>query len=208
VAGDGELSCSLADEVSVMAAELVLASSSPRRKELLEQLGVSFKVQAVEVDESALLNEAPLDYVLRVAKLKAEALRFESALPVLAADTAGELEGRLLIKPESREDAINMLEAMSGTTHKVMTAVVLCTAERCEYKVVSSEVTFRQLCREQIVTYCDTGEPFDKAGAYGIQGYGGALVERINGSYSAIVGLPLAETALLLERFGVAYWKE
>lgn len=187
---------------------LILASASPRRKELLEQIGVQFDVHAMDIDESVLEDETPSAYVERLAREKASAaqVQFPDAV-VLAADTTVTLGDQILGKPQSREDAVAMLNALSGETHRVMTGVALSTAEGVFSRCVTTEVTFKPLPEELIERYVDTGEPMDKAGAYGIQGKAAVLVNDIRGSYSNVVGLPLAETAELLEAGQVAFWQ-
>ncbi len=198
---------------------LYLASRSPRRRELLRQVGIPFRLIDVEVDESPLEGEAAIDYVGRLAREKAQtaarqlsASGWESA-PVLAADTTVALDGRILGKPVSAEDAVNMLMYLSGRKHAVHTGVALFRAgkadrvEKVEICVVTTHVCFAPFEQQEIERYVATGEPMDKAGAYGIQGYGGVLVERIEGSYSNVVGLPIRETATLAARFGIACWQ-
>ena len=184
---------------------LVLASQSPRRRELLEQLGIALVVRPAHADEAVLAGEPPRDYVLRVAREKARTV--DGAL-VLAADTAVVLRGEVLGKPEGPDDARRMLRALSGTVHEVLTGVCVrrnAPALGIELDaVVSTEVTFAPLSPAEIDWYVATGEPLDKAGAYAIQGAGGAFVLRVDGSVSNVVGLPLAETADLLRRAGLA----
>lgn len=190
-------------------APLYLASSSPRRAALLEQIGVYFQVFPVDVDEQWRPGESLTDYVARLAGEKA---RFaQQALPaaaiVLAADTAGTCHGKPLVKPASEEDAVSMLLAMSGKPHTVSTAISLCRGEQLETCVVSTEVFFRQISEQEARGYWASGEPADKAGSYAIQGFGAVFVERIEGSYSAVVGLPLYETAAMLGKFGISCWQ-
>jgi septum formation protein len=184
-----------------MAPRLVLASQSPRRRELLEQLGIALDVRPAHVDEAVRAGEAPGDYVLRIARDKARAVPGDV---VLAADTAVVLRGEVLGKPRDAADARRMLSALSGTTHEVLTGVcVRRTSVRIEASLVaSSSVRFARLSPAQIAWYVGTGEPLDKAGAYAIQGAGGAFVLGVEGSVSNVVGLPLAETADLLRRAG------
>jgi septum formation protein len=186
-----------------MAPRLVLASRSPRRKELLEQIGVALDVRPADADESVLPGEAARDYVLRVAREKARAVPGDV---VLAADTAVVLGGEVLGKPADPGDAARMLRALSGTAHEVLTAVCVRrarTALTVEHDVVvSTRVRFARLSEPEIAWYVSTGEPLDKAGAYAIQGSGGAFVLSVEGSVSNVVGLPLAETADLLRRAG------
>jgi septum formation protein len=184
-----------------MPPRLVLASQSPRRRELLEQLGLSLEVRPAHADESVLGGEAAPEYVLRVAREKARAVPGDV---VLGADTAVVLRGEVLGKPRDAADARRMLSALSDTGHEVLTAVcVRRSAVRIEVSVVvTSTVRFAKLTPAQIAWYVGTGEPLDKAGAYAIQGAGGAFVLAVEGSVSNVVGLPLAETADLLRRAG------
>jgi septum formation protein len=180
---------------------LVLASQSPRRRELLEQLGIPLVVRPAHADEAVLPAEPPRDYVLRVARAKARAV--EAPL-VLAADTAVVLQREVLGKPSDAEDARRMLRALSGTVHEVLTAVCLRRSDLALEldALASTAVRFAPLTDAQIDWYVATGEPLDKAGAYAIQGAGGAFVLGVGGSVSNVVGLPLAETAELLRRAG------
>ena len=178
---------------------LILASGSPRRRELLSSAGVSFEVRPADVDESVRPGEAPRAYAVRVATDKANAV---AGPLVLAADTVVALGDDVLGKPRDVEDARRTLERLSGRTHRVFTAVVLSNAGRVKSRLVSTEVTFRVLTVADIDRYVSTGEPMDKAGAYGIQGLGGALVDRVRGSYTNVIGLPLRETLALLDRWG------
>lgn len=184
---------------------IILASTSPRRRELLAQLGVPFEVVAVEVDESCVAGEAPEEYVLRIARDKARAgvAAARRAMPlVLGADTVVVLDGEVLQKPAGRDGALAMLARLSGRTHRVLSGVAL--AGRCECARVSdSLVTFREIGASERLAYWDTGEPADKAGAYAIQGLGAVFVRRLQGSYSGVVGLPLYETAELLSQCGI-----
>ena len=184
-----------------MPPRLVLASQSPRRRELLEQLGLSLEIRPAHVDEAVRPGEPPREYVLRVARDKARAVAGDV---VIAADTAVVLGGEVLGKPRDAAEARRMLAALSGTRHEVMTGVcVRRAAVRIEGTVVvSSTVRFSRLGDAQIAWYVGTGEPLDKAGAYAIQGAGGAFVLGVEGSVSNVVGLPLAETADLLRRAG------
>jgi septum formation protein len=183
---------------------LVLASQSPRRRELLEQLGLALEVRPAHADETVLPGEAPRAYVLRVAREKARAV--DGPL-VLGADTAVVLHGEVLGKPAGAEDARRMLRALSGTVHEVLTAVCVRRAGPALGieldAVVSTRVRFAALSPAEIDWYVATGEPLDKAGAYAIQGAGGAFVLGVDGSVSNVVGLPLAETADLLRRAGL-----
>ena len=190
---------------------LYLASASPRRRELLLQIGVQHRLVAAPIDESVLPGEAPATYVERLARAKAAAglaaLGGQAGACVLGADTAVVLDGRILGKPVDRADALAMLAALSGRSHEVLTAVAVCDAERCQAQVVRSRVHFRALAEAEQQAYWDTGEPQDKAGGYAIQGLAAIFVERLEGSYSAVVGLPLAETAQLLAAFGIPCWQ-
>ena len=186
---------------------LILASTSPRRRELLAQLGVLFEVIAVDVDESCRAGEAPEDYVLRIARDKARAgvrAARRSAPLVLGADTVVVIDGEILQKPAGRDGALAMLARLSGRTHRVLSGVAL--AGRCEdARMSDSEVTFREIGARERSAYWETGEPVDKAGGYAIQGLGAAFVRRLQGSYSGVVGLPLYETAEMLARCGFTF---
>jgi len=200
---------------------LYLASASPRRRELLLQIGVPHRLVAAGIDETVRPGEAALDYVERLAREKAaaglaalegtardgSARDGEAAACVLGADTAVVLDGRILGKPEDRAEGLAMLAALSGRRHEVLTAVALCDATRCLSRVVRSEVQFRALTAAEREAYWASGEPCDKAGGYGIQGLGAVFVSRLEGSYSAVVGLPLCETAELLAAFGIPCWQ-
>lgn len=186
-----------------------LASASPRRSELLRQIGVPFQVRPAAIAEDALAGEQPEAYVLRLAAAKAETIWASTvgdSRPVLAADTAVVLDGDLLGKPANEGDAMAMLERLSGRSHRVLTAVALRYAGGLETRLSDSEVRFRATTAEERLKYCRTGEPFDKAGGYGIQGYAAVFIEELKGSYTGVVGLPLFETAALLARCGVGYW--
>lgn len=189
-----------------MSAQFYLASASPRRRQLLEQMGLRFEVLAADVDEGLRPAEAPEDYVSRVAEAKARAvvLRLGSPdLPVLAADTAVVLEGSILGKPRDRADGIAMLGRLAGRSHQVLSAVALWHGGRVQRALSRSRVTFRAISAEEAAAYWASGEPADKAGGYGIQGLGGVFVESLEGSYSGVMGLPLFETAALLKEAGI-----
>ena len=190
---------------------LYLASGSPRRRELLGQIGVPFSTLPTVIDETPLLNEPAVDYVRRLACAKAQvglaSLAAPGAAVVLGADTSVVLDGRILGKPQDRADALAMLAALSGQTHEVLTAVALANSQRCEVRVVSSQVSFRPLSAAEIEAYWASGEPQDKAGSYAIQGLGAVFVADLHGSFSAVVGLPLCETAALLADFGIPCWQ-
>ncbi len=182
---------------------LYLASGSPRRRELLTQLGLHFERLSAEVEEQRRVGEAAEHYVLRLAREKAQAgvTVAEQDLPVLGADTIVVLNGEVLEKPRDEQHAREMLAKLSGATHQVLTAVALADRHQQLDCLVTTEVTFRSLSAEDIAAYVASGEPMDKAGAYGIQGLGGNFVRKINGSYHAVVGLPLVETTELLSHF-------
>ncbi|HEX7113584.1 MAG TPA: Maf family protein [Steroidobacter sp.] len=183
-----------------------LASASPRRRALLTQIAVEHRARAVDVDERVEPAERPVDYVRRLAIAKARALweRLPPAerLPVLGADTTVSIDGHNLGKPASEDDCVRMLGLLGGRTHQVCTAVALYWSDNCLSRVNVSEVTFRTLSEEEIRAYWQTGEPADKAGGYAIQGLAAVFIERIAGSYSGVMGLPLYETAELLSRIG------
>ncbi|CAN7269894.1 Maf family protein [Pseudomonas sp. LjRoot71] len=192
-------------------ATLYLASGSPRRRELLTQIGVPFLTQIAPIDENALPGESPLAYVERLARAKGHAglaaLADADGAVVLGADTAVVLDGRILVKPRDRADALATLQALSGRSHQVLTAVALVSRERQASQVVTSQVTFRPLTQAEIEAYWASGEPQDKAGSYGIQGLAAVFVSQLQGSYSAVVGLPLCETAALLAEFAIPCWQ-
>jgi septum formation protein len=181
--------------------KLRLASGSPRRRELLEQLGLELEIAPADIDETALAGESPIEYVGRLALAKAAVVAGEL---VLAADTTVELDGEILAKPLDAADAARMLRALSGREHQVHTGVALRHAGRTELAVVSTDVTFAALDEATIAWYVATGEPLDKAGAYAIQGAGAVLVAGVRGSVSNVVGLPLATVVELARRLGVA----
>jgi septum formation protein len=184
---------------------IYLASGSPRRRELLRQIGVSFQVIGADLDETALQGESALAYVSK-ASVGWERTRDLGGAPVLAADTAVVLDGRILGKPAGLNDAMAMLLQLSGRTHEVLTAVALRTPAGIEGKVSRSSVTFRSIDAREARAYWETGEPSDKAGAYAIQGYAAIFISDLQGSYSGVMGLPLFETAELLEAAGVTCW--
>ncbi len=193
---------------------LYLASRSPRRRELLTQAGIPFRLLDIDVDESVQAGETASAYVERLARSKAEAgvlaLRSghsDPSAPVLAADTTVVLDGQILGKPADADEAVAMLMRLSGKEHLVLTGIALFSAERKLSQVVTTKVRFANFSQQQIKRYVATGEPMDKAGAYGIQGYGGVLVESMTGSYSNVVGLPVRETAELASQFGVSCWQ-
>ncbi|QJD60341.1 septum formation inhibitor Maf [Pseudomonas sp. gcc21] len=188
---------------------LYLASASPRRRELLLQIGVPTRVMPSEIDERVLPGELPRAYVERVTcdKVRAGVVKAPGGAVVLAADTAVVLGDNILGKPADRAHGLAMLDALSGQAHSVITSVAVCRGEDLRLVSVETRVWFRQLSEAEKSAYWDTGEPADKAGGYAIQGMGAIFIERIEGSYSAVVGLPLMETAALLSEFGVSCWQ-
>ncbi len=188
---------------------LFLASASPRRRELLTQIGVPFSLLSVSIDETPGTAEAPDAYVQRLAREKALAglaqVDQDSAC-VLGADTTVVLDQQILGKPADKADALAMLHALSGREHQVMTAIALANRAGCEVRLVCSRVRFRAISVDEAERYWASGEPQDKAGGYAIQGWGAVFVSSLEGSYSAVVGLPLCETAQLLEAYGLRYW--
>jgi septum formation protein len=195
---------------------IYLASRSARRRDLLKQMGVNFEMlllregagRDADFNESQIGNEMPRDYVVRVARLKAEAgwLRLEQRRlmrhPVLAADTTVAFNDTILAKPRDREDAVSMLKQLSGAVHQVYTAVAIKFHDTMQEALSVTEVRVRELSDDEIRRYVSSGDPMDKAGAYGIQGKASMFIESISGSYSGVVGLPMFETAHLLSRFG------
>ncbi len=181
---------------------IYLASASPRRSALLDQIGVAHRVAPVVVDESVANDEVPEKYVSRLAALKAETLwrRLPAAqrLPVLGSDTSVVVDNVILGKPADENDCVRMLQLLSGRTHQVHTAVALRSAAGSDMRLNISEVTFRELTMTEMRAYWRSGEPADKAGGYAVQGRAAVFIRRIAGSYSAIMGLPLYETAELL----------
>jgi len=177
-----------------------LASASPRRREILQSLGVTFSAGGVDIDESRRAGEAVDDMSMRLAREKALAVDPDAhgGLPVLAADTIVVLDDRVFGKPTSKEDALSMLRALSGRSHRVLTAVVLRAGDALFTAMSDTEVRFREIRPDEALAYWQSGEPHDKAGAYAIQGLGGIFVESVEGSYTGVVGLPVFETADLL----------
>lgn len=181
---------------------VILASASPRRRELLSLLLEEFDCCSADIDETPISDELPEDYVLRMAVEKASAVKSERGV-IIGSDTVVVLSGNILQKPVSVEDARGMLSALSGQTHQVMTAVAIMIDAELMTIISTTEVTFSTLEMPLIEAYLATDEPWDKAGSYGIQGIAGSFVRRIDGSYSSVVGLPLCETRELLEGAGV-----
>lgn len=206
--------------MSISDKRIYLASRSPRRRDLLKQIGVPFELlllredlrRGADVDETPLADESPGAYVLRIAKEKAAmavrqiAYRGLPQKPALAADTSVVFDSQIVGKPDDAEHAARILRALSGREHQVLTAVAIALREQIETQISVSSVWFRELSEADIRRYCASGEPLDKAGAYAVQGRAGAFVTRIAGSYSGIMGLPLAETTELLQKFNISVW--
>jgi septum formation protein len=186
-----------------------LASVSARRRELLAQIGVPHVVSAADIDEALLPGESAADYVVRMARAKALAVRERGmALPVLAADTTVVVDEMVCGKPADEGESLAMLERLSGRTHQVLTAVALAAHGTVSFRLSVSEVRFRRLSRAECAAYWGSGEPHDKAGGYAIQGRAAVFIEHLSGSYSGVMGLPLFETAELLRAAGVPYWRD
>jgi nucleoside triphosphate pyrophosphatase len=189
-------------------AALCLASGSPRRGELLTQIGVRYLVRTADIDETVRPGEQARDYVARMARDKALSVRARGmALPVLAADTTVVADEVICGKPRGEAECIAMLQRLSGRTHQVLTAVALAGAQGLDERLSASEVRLRELSAAECVAYWRGGEPRDKAGGYAIQGHGAIFIEHLSGSYSGVMGLPLFETAQLLRAAGVACWQ-
>lgn len=184
--------------------QIILASASPRRAELLAQIGVAFKVVPADIDETPLGGELAIDYVQRMAKEKMRAIAplFSDHI-VLAADTSVIVDGEIWGKPLSRQHAKVMLAGLSGRSHKVMTAVAVCHGDCQEFQLSITDVSFSALTTAEVDAYIDSGDADDKAGAYGIQGAAGCFVKHLSGSYSGVMGLPLYETSVLLVKAGM-----
>jgi len=194
----------MTDDTLFSRPQLILASASPRRRELLDQIQVSYKAFPVNIDESQIPGETAEEFVKRLAIEKAGASYKQNPhCVVLGSDTIVVIGSTILGKPENKAHAIEILSLLSGSTHKVMTAVAIHSSEFKECVMSVSEVEFTELTRQQIEAYWDTGEPVDKAGAYGVQGIAAQFIKNISGSYSGIMGLPLFETAQLLEKSGI-----
>lgn len=182
---------------------IVLASASLRRRDLLDQLGVQFEIRAPDIDESLLDGEGARAYVLRLAAAKAAAITTDADVLVIAADTTVELDGRIFGKPADATEAATMLSALSARTHRVHTGVAMRVGERLVTDVATTMVTMTPIGKDAIRWYVATGEPFDKAGGYAVQGAAGVFVQRISGSVSNVVGLPLHTVARLAGQLGV-----
>jgi septum formation protein len=192
--------------MSVHAHRVILASASPRRRELLTLIGIRHEVRPADIDESLLTGEGPVAHAERLARAKAHTIAaHEPGAVVIAADTIVVVDGDVLGKPRDAADARVMLRRLSGRTHTVLTAIAVALGSRTESAVESVDVTFRVLSDDEIVAYIATGEPMDKAGAYGIQGYGATIVERVDGDYFSVMGLGLRRLVELLERVGAPY---
>ena len=189
--------------------ELILASASPRRAEILQQIGVAFQIAPADIDETPMSQELPIDYVQRMAQEKAQhvidSIAGNSSV-VLGADTSVVLGCKIYGKPKNQQEAMAMLAALSGKTHQVLTAVAMGNKQRCLLKFSATDVKFRELDPIECLDYWNTGEPADKAGGYAIQGLGAVFVEKISGSFSGVVGLPIEQTAKLLRTFNVPIW--
>ena len=190
---------------------LVLASASPRRQTLLQQMGLDFEVRVTDVDEGVMQDESPAQYVERLARAKARAgfrsvAGSGSGAVVIGADTTVSVDNEILGKPCGQTEGIAMLLRLSGRAHEVLTGVAVYDGERLESCVVVSTVHFRRISEDEAVAYWRTGEPKDKAGGYGIQGIGGIFAERLEGSYSAVVGLPVEQTEKLLRLLNIDTW--
>ena len=185
--------------------KIVLASQSPRRKELLGRMGLEFVTQASKIDESAFDGLEARELVATLSREKAQwiARQLDGETLVIGADTVVVRDGAALGKPKDAEDAVAMLLSLSGRNHQVCTGVTVCRGDRVLTQVEETQVTFRDLTEAEVRQYVSTGEPMDKAGAYGIQGLGGLLVEGIRGDYSNVVGLPVCRLGQMLKDFGV-----
>lgn len=187
---------------------LILASASPRRREILQQIGVLFEVYAADIDETPLEKESAKALVRRLSKNKALAVQQQYPNDcILASDTVVVgAKGHIYGKPESQEHAVNMLMSLSGTTHQVVTGVVCCLRDELEVSYSQTWVTMRPFTREEAIAYWHTKEPLGKAGGYAIQGFGAALINKIEGSYTGVVGLPVEVLVPMLQKFNIAIW--
>ena len=192
---------------SMTISQIILASASPRRRDLLSQLGLNFTVAGQDIDETQSPDKEPLDFVRRMALRKAQAVKVEVPLKVsslvIGSDTIVVCEGFVLGKPVNKKDGLRMLRLLSGKTHSVLTAVAIATLNRECVSVSENKVEFRHITKQEAEAYWQSREPADKAGSYGIQGLGAVFVKTLHGSYSGVVGLPLYETAKLLGEFGI-----
>lgn len=185
--------------------KIVLASQSPRRRELLGKMGLEFTARSPEIDEEAITGLPAEELVKALSREKALHIARDEAPDaiVIGSDTVVVLDGEILGKPDSEEQAVTMLTALSGRSHEVCTGITVCQGDRVDSQAEVTKVTFRSLTQEEIRQYVATGEPMDKAGSYGIQGYGALLVEGIQGDYSSVVGLPVCRLGRMLLNFGV-----
>lgn len=188
--------------------DLILASASPRRTEILRQIGVRHQIVPADIDETPNAGECAIEYVQRMALEKAQHVisAHSDTTPVLGADTCVVCGSKIFGKPRNQNEAMKMLEALSGKSHWVHTAVAVGNKHNCSVVMSTTEVVFRKLTKQECLNYWATGEPCDKAGGYAIQGYGAVFVESIVGSFSGVVGLPIEQTSVLLKKFGVAIW--
>ena len=188
--------------------DLILGSASPRRTEILHQIGVRHRIVPADIDETPRTAESATDYVQRMAIEKAQSVVVKSCeiTPVLGADTCVVCDSKIFGKPSHQLEAMEMLAALSGRSHWVHTAVAVANQQECAVKISTTEVIFRELSSQECKIYWETGEPSDKAGSYAIQGYGAVFVESFSGSYSGVVGLPIEHTSQLLQKFGVPIW--
>ncbi|MFT5659278.1 MAG: septum formation protein [Gammaproteobacteria bacterium] len=185
---------------------IYLASSSPRRAELLQQIGIEFELLSIDVDEAELVAETPSNYVCRVARAKARAggnVASEKTIPVLAADTIITINDKIIGKPDGQQNCRCILSQLSGKTHQVLTCIALYHLGNISHQLSTNQVQFRPLDDFEIRNYCASDEPMDKAGAYAIQGKAAIFVESLEGSYSSVMGLPLFETAKILQQAGI-----
>ena len=189
---------------------IILASQSPRRQELMKLTGLPFTVRVADVDETMDKSLPVQQEVTRVSRLKAQTIAADAAADdiVIAADTIVVIDGRELGKPRSEQEALDMLRLLSGRTHEVVTVLSVCKGPRIESEAVVTKVTFRTLCDEELRAYIKTGEPMDKAGSYGIQGYGAMFVSHLEGDYFSVMGLPLCPLCRMLRAFGVSILTE
>lgn len=188
--------------------DLILASASPRRTEILRQIGVRHQIVPADIDETPISGESAINYVQRMAQEKAQCVFAKNLkiMPVLGADTCVVCESKIFGKPRNQGEAMEMLALLSGKSHQVHTAVAVATQQDCLLQMSTTEVVFREITKQECLSYWETGEPVDKAGSYAIQGFGAVFVSSIEGSYSGVVGLPIEQTALLLRKLGVPIW--
>ena len=183
--------------------QIILASASPRRAELLDQVGISYEIQSVDINEDPMLNESAVVLVQRLAIEKSQAIK-NADKPVIGSDTLGLMGDQLLVKPTDVEHSIKMLSAMSGNWHEILTAVAITYKDNTTVLLNRNRVLFRKISQDEMIRYWETGEPQDKAGSYAVQGIAAMFIERIEGSYSGIMGLPLFETMQLLNDLGIS----